>query len=362
MPRTLISVGGWCGPALCLGKLGLRPAAFPFDFSRVTLDGVTHFVRNGFSRGFFPSGPRPYRPECVGMWVLFRGQHTAFAHFDLNDPKIITGFERKFDRWNKALAGELGPVTFMRTVTARNPREELDLIDEFQAALAERNPDLDYRMAVAVHDQGTDGTTMLAPLNHRTSLWSIEYTEDAQHTLFDRSQQGYAQLVAHALDDDSWPPRAPDRVAFAQWRVDELGAAPASTCVDAGSFPWRTHDNIALIDGVASVGGTCTGVGSTKAEMIVDERGEPVASVCHKCGNTDHHKAGRPARTDRPFTDEEDELLLVHLYKIITGGDRVEAVEQLAHEMNRGAFEVICRLQFLTQASTKLTEGLGLDD
>jgi hypothetical protein len=53
---------------------------------------------------------------------------------------------------------------------------------------------------------------------------------------------------------------------------------------------------------------------------------------------------------------------LVHLYRIMTGGDKVEVVEQLAHEMNRGAFEVICRIQFLTNSSTKIAEGLGTDE
>ena len=68
-----------------------------------------------------------------------------------------------------------------------------------------------------------------------------------------------------------------------------------------------------------------------------------------------------PFRTERPFTDEEDELLLIHLYKILTGGDKVEAVEQLAHEMNRGAYEIICRIQFLTSNSTKIADGIDME-
>ena len=357
MQRKCVSIGGWCGPALILGKLGIRTEAFPFDFSRVTMDGVIHFTTNGFGEGFFPPGPPPFRPECVGIWVLFRGQHTAFAHFDLNDPKIHHAFERKIERWNQLLDNRDGtPVTFFRTVAARDPTEELKLIPEWEAALRDRNPTLDYRNVVVLHDQqlpspagaqktvteagvmpGPFVTQRLEPLTSKTQLWSLEYTEDESRTLFDRSQEGYTEIVAHSLDDNNWP---------AQTKSTVTGGDNASP----HPRQWRSHNNIALIDGIASVGGTCIGVGSTKCNQ----------SKCLFCGNTNLHKAGKPFRSNRPFSDEEDELLLVHLYKILTGGDKVEAVEALAHEMDRGAFEVIMRLQFLTNSSTKIAEGLDL--
>lgn len=390
-----MSIGGWCGPALILGKLGLRTEAFPFDFSRCTLDGVIHFIENGFHEGFFPPGPPPYRPECVGIWVLFRGIHTAFAHFDLNDPKIINGFERKLERWDNLLNGVAlddqhaanEPVTFFRTVAARDPREELALIPALEAALKKRNPHLDYRLVVVVHDQGfLNSTTEFQPLSERCTLWALDYTETNKKTLFDRSQQAYAKIVMASLNDDNWPAkRTPAESNVTALRIvesfPELRSLPASddlVAVDGASppehvlllpqhvalvpvpadeltvdrFQWRSHNNIALIDGIASVGGTCVGIGSTRCQL----------GTCAFCGSTNLHKAGRPFRTNRPFTDEEDELLLVHLYKILTGGDKVAAVEQLAHEMDRGAFEVICRIQFLTDSSTKIADGVFFDE
>lgn len=374
--RKFVSIGGWCGPALILGKLGVRTEAYPFDFSRCTLDGVIHFVRNGFGEGFFPPGPPPFRPECVGIWVLFRGQHTAFAHFDLNDPKILAGFHRKIERWDSLLDSRDEQVTFFRTVSARDPAEELKLIPELEAALQARNPLLDYRIVVAVHDQGlAPPATPLHALSERCSLWALTYTEGPSKSLFDRSQVGYAEIVAHSMNDELWPACTTSVPAGLVSTLSSSGSdyfssskgvrraqlasgAESSDALSSGwvpwsdlsanRFPWRSHDNIALIDGVASVGGTCIGVGSTRCRNL----------ECAFCGNTDFHKAGKPFRTNRPFTDEEDDLLLVHLYKILTGGDKIEAVEQLAHEMNRGAFEVICRIQFLTQSSTKITEGL----
>lgn len=348
--RKLVSLGGWCGPALILGKLGLRTEAYPFDFSRVTLDGVIHFVRHGFDEGFYPPGPPPYKPECVGIWVLFRGRHTAFAHFDLNDEKVKQGFKRKFERWEHMLATSAEPVTFFRTVTARNPKEELSRIGELERSISDRNPNLDFRIVVSVHDQNIKETTRLQPLSERVSLWALEYTEDESKTLFDRSQQGYATIVAHSLDEEHWKPAA----AATHVPLCKTTGQALPNCLD--TFHWRSHSNIALIDGIASVGATCDGIGSSEALPFVNSQGIITGFKCAKCGNEDMHRAGRPFQTERPFTAEEDELVLVHLYRILTGGDKVEAVEQLAHEMGRGAFEVICRIQHLTSSSTKITD------
>ncbi len=410
--RKLVSLGGWCGPALILGKLGLRTEAYPFDFSRVTLDGILHFVRNGFGDGFFPPGSRPFRPECVGMWVLFRGRHTAFAHFDLNDPKITAAFERKFERWVELLDGRYGPVTFLRTVSAADPAEELAVLPHLEALLAAKHPALDFRIVVTVHDQpmptaararaapthpeaaasatpGGGGLAALSSasssasvaicpwrgqhaalggcLSRRIAVYVLEYTEDASKTLFDRSQSGYTEIVRHATQEMTWEGEAEaedksdESSSSSRGAVDAMNATSSTGSIDSGAaghrpygmegYPWRLHRNIALIDGVASVGGTCTGIGSSQCAAD---------GTCHFCGKLAWHLAGTPFRSDRPFTDEEDSVLLVHLYSILAhGADKVAAVEQLAHEMHRGAYEVICRLQFITNNSTKITEGIG---
>ena len=473
MQRHFVSIGGWCGPALILGKLGLRHQSYPFDFSRVTMDGVIHFLQHGFRNGFFPPGSKPYRPECVGIWVLFRGLHTAFAHFDLNDPKVEVAFQRKIERWDSLLRG-VEPVTFFRTVTATNPQDELSLVPLFEDCVRRLHPQLDFRTVLVVHDQGflweqrrcddctaTTPTTFstssddissssscpvapeigflsstLSSLNHKNSnnttypcypcppaiemqriskqckLWCLQYTEDGSKSLFDRCENGYAHIVADAMNDALWKneggddnknssrdhPSSTRIVGLPQWscppaltptsssiatcyvlsrRGDVAGTGGSSnsslttpqtvgnvssslpdtnkvvivptSSLTVALFPWRRHNNLALIDGTASVGGTCIGVGSTRCSLD---------GACSFCSKRDFHKAGKPFRSERPFNSEEDDLLLVHLYRLLSGvGDKVEAVEQLAHEMNRGAFEVICRLQFLTNSSTKITEG-----
>ncbi|KPA75050.1 hypothetical protein ABB37_08735 [Leptomonas pyrrhocoris] len=381
LPRKYISLGGWCGPALILGKLGLRTEAYPFDFSRVTMDGLLHFIQHGFDEGFYPPGQPPYTPECVGPWVLFRGQHTAFAHFDLNNPDVQAHFKTKIDRFHRVLDHPETPVTFFRTVTARFPQEELAMAVNLEAAIAQRNPHLDFRVVLMVHDQGLAATAaQLAPLSPRTALWTLQYREDPSRSLFDRTHDAYRAVVLHSVEEANWGASSTG-VASGAGRTCCV-PAPVDLSEDAycaarqvykadkkirfedvllehmtvQRFPWRSHDNLALIDGVASVGGTCAGIGSTA--MLHDPAEPWKAKRCRYCGSASFHAAGRPFRTERPFTAEEDQLVLVHLYKILTGSDKVAAVEQLAHEMHRGTYEVICRVQFLTNASTKIMNSI----
>jgi hypothetical protein len=71
-----------------------------------------------------------------------------------------------------------------------------------------------------------------------------------------------------------------------------------------------------------------------------------------------------PAGTEeppRPWTAEEDELVVAHLCRmLVLAGDRVESVEALASELGRGAWDVVCRMQHLTDNSTKITDGVDL--
>lgn len=380
LPRKYISLGGWCGPALMLGKLGLRTEAYPFDFSRVTMDGLIHFIQHGFDEGFYPPGKPPYKPECVGPWVLFRGQHTAFAHFDLNKAEVREHFKVKFDRFHHVLDKPEKPVTFFRTVTARFPQAELAMAKDLEAAIARRNRRLDFRIVLMVHDQGLAvHAAQLAPLSPRVSLWTLQYRGDASKSLFDRTHDAYSTVMRHSVEEANWsarratsdkdtvipPPLPPTgltedvfNTALQQYKADQVLRFEDVPLADMTSdrFPWRSHDNLALIDGVASVGGTCTGIGSTDMLSSLGEPWRP--KRCRYCGSANYHAAGRPFRTERPFTEDEDGLILVHLYRILTGGDKVAAVEQLAHEMQRGTYEVICRIQYLTNASTKIMDYL----
>lgn len=382
--RRVVSLGGWCGPALILSKLGLRRQAFPFDFSRCTLDGIIHFFRHGFDgTGFFPPGGPPYVPECVGPYVLFRGVHTAFAHFDLNSADVQEGFLRKFERLHRVLDNTQNQeeVLFIRSVTARDPQEELALAPELEKVLEQRSPRLSFRIAFLVHDQGLAASPVeLMALSPRMRVWTLEYEQDASHSLLDRVENGYTSVLREALKDDGWerevtgeaPPPPPPVVAAAPcsgmdhlrrlWlpRLPLRAEGVPHEDLTAHAFPWRSHNNLALIDGVASVGGTCVGVGST---LLRRPRGcEHLApQVCAYCGNTDYHAAGRPySQVHKAFTSREDALLLAHLCKVVVEGvDRIAVVDQLAQELHRSAVEIVDRLRTLSVRHPQLGGGGG---
>ena len=246
----------------------------------------------------------------------------------------------------------------------------------------------------------------MQPLTDRAALWGLEYTADESKTLFDRSHDGYLKIVETAVNFDSntdssssslkWPPKPlPEDLVDLCWRDSgiEIGEE-AEKILTLEQFPWRSHDNIALIDGTASVAGTCTGIGSTTAfpkfaaakkketdkNINIDDETTSTSSSSDEIENSNNHKhqfpficnycgdeKGHPAKKnrkkqddDRPFTQDEDEVLVAHLCKILVmGSDRVEAVESIAHELGRTSFEVVCRLQYLTNSSLKLTEGLA---
>lgn len=451
MKKIIVSLGGWCGPALVLSKLGLRNLAFPFDFCRCTLDGVIQFVERGFDDSFFPAGGRPYIPECVGPYVLFRGQHTAFAHFDLNSDEVLEGFQRKFDRFFQLLdTGRLSSLTpqdgrignrsdhstiygpggstveclfpsvecgdcgaadgsanadvqhddrwqydvlFLRTVTARFPQEELALARVLESKLLKRNPYLSFQIVFVVHDQGLVAPVVeLAPMSSRIRVWILEYETSTEGlSLLDRTETGYKYIIQQVLNDkkvsqnpfvSAIPGRAhTERLDFpfnfntnAYFDVDHQQWLPRSTiraepvansCMTVSKFPWRAHDNLALIDGVASVGGTCTGVGSTK--MVIQhpfgEFATPKRS-CAYCGNTDFHKSFRPygvgvdGEAALPFSVRDDALLLSHLYLILqTGADKIAIIDRLASQLQRGAFEIVSRLRYLATQHPRLLSG-----
>ena len=325
MNQALVSLGGWCGPALALGKMDLRHKAYPFDFSRVTFDGVMDFMLNGFKKGFFPAENPPYGAECVGQWILFRSQHCAFAHYNLNDKNIQDGFQRKFDRFNQIL-NSTEKVTFFRTITSRNPTDEIDLLPTFVQTLEHRNSQLPYRLVMIAHDQPNSSTQCLGyHQNKNISIWNLSYdrTNQTEETsLFDMTYPGYKKIIETSLREEHWnslQESSPEKLYF------------------------KSHENLSLIDGEAMVRGSCGGIGSTVMQT---------PGTCPYCDTKTGHRVTK-AREYRAFTKDEDEIILAKTYTLVMGSDLVGVIEEIANQLRRGTDEVIARIQALT-TSTKL--------
>lgn len=298
-----------------------------FDMVRTTMDGIIHFTRNGFE-DFFPSRTTPYAMDPVSIWLLFRGKHTCFTHFDLNNATVRSTLLARVALWEEMLDPKRRhpPVTFLRTVIAENPEEEISLIPMFQAAISERNPTLDHRIVVCVHDQG-ELTQQLTPINDRAMVWSIGFDKAAvaqNKSLFDKTENGYAKIVGHAGDHQNWPPKPEP--------------------------PWDTHPfvfvprgHLSCVEGIPAFRGTCKGIGSTFTA---------VSGVCPHCGSASGHALTDPTAFDkkRPWSHEEDAQLL-WLGSLACAGqmDRVAVVEQFASTFSRGANETLQRMMWLQE-------------
>ncbi|KNH06358.1 hypothetical protein XU18_2863 [Perkinsela sp. CCAP 1560/4] len=329
MNKPLISLGGWCGPALALGKMDLRKKAYPFDFSRVTFDGIIHFIKNGFQEGFFPP-VRPFCAECVGQWILFRSQHCAFAHYNLNDTAVQDGFKRKFLRFNDILKSD-DKVIFLRTITARRPLDEIDMLPTFTHVVAQQYPRLQYRLVMIAHDQADTDTECLGYVGQKNiSLWRLRYdrsnfTENT--SLFDMTSGGYTQIIEASQQESHWR---------------------ALHSAETAKFRWKEHDNLTLIDGTAMVRGSCKGFGSTATH---------IAGTCIYCDTVGGHSVTKQ-QPRRPFTQEEDEIILMNTYSFLAGADAVSVVEDVADQTKRGSLEIIERIYSLTN-SKKLLDSIS---
>merc|ERR1712187_226247 len=92
-----MSLGGWCGVSLTLEKMGLRRAAYPFDYVRAPLDGVLRCLETDFEDflSFTESkvqtrGPKFYYGASWGG---------SFYHHDIESEDTQKMFSRRIQRF-----------------------------------------------------------------------------------------------------------------------------------------------------------------------------------------------------------------------------------------------------------------------
>jgi hypothetical protein len=345
-----VALGGWCGPSLALSKLGLvQPQdTLPYDMVRCTMDGLVHFTQRGFD-GFLPTpadvpaahslaagGGAPAATvaempmDPVSIWLLFRGQHTCFTHFDLNTAAVRATFEERFERWHELMRVG-GRVTFLRTTIAENPEDEARAVEALQEALdAASGGRLDHRIVLAVHHDaaaqaalGVAGTRPIRRINERAVVWRLAHDPAvaASASLFDKTHAGYERIVSECGTDDGW-------------RGTQAAAAQKPF---TAALPRQSH--LSRVEGVPAFRGTCTGFGSTLSATV--------GGVCLSCGSVDGH--AQPDRaafdTGRPWSDDENALVVQAAVAVMSGAgmDGVAAVEHVANQCNRGANETLLR-------------------
>ncbi|CUG87246.1 Hypothetical protein, putative [Bodo saltans] len=320
--RRLVSLGGWCGPGLMLSKLGLRAPEdqYPFDVVRATLDGVVHFTGNGFGPEFFPPGPLPYKMDPASIWLLFRGPHTCFTHMDLNRKQVLDEFQWRFNNWSELMSGKRGPVVFLRTSLCENPFMEAGLLPMWEEAVTAKSKGaLDFKTVLIVHNQGSETVQVAAPTAN-SSVWNLALYTTVLPTasLFDRTEVGYRTIISAVSDEQCW---APDR---------SLSAAPTE-CLN-------TSLELATVEGVPAMGGTCKGIGSTASVAV---------GRCVFCGSSDQHAVVDPTTFDTHKSwSEEDRAMLLATFAGTS--DIVATCEAIALQQGRSAHEVLTEFRKLT--------------
>jgi hypothetical protein len=341
--RRWVSLGGWCGPSLMLSKLGKRPPhdQLPFDVVRCSLVGVVHFAKNGFTNGFFPAAAPPYVADPVSIWLLFRGQHTCFTHFDLSSPAVQYTFGERFKQWDSMVRDAPAPVLIIRTAIAQNPLDELKYVPMLQRVLDEQSRGrLDHRIVMVMHNQG-EVTAPVGMINERAVLWNLALAHSGQPgvSLFDKTHDGYQQIIETVERDLFWAPEA----------ASALPAMDTPAAVAKLSRSIKPYTELCRVEGVPALRGSCTGVDTTTGEAL---------GSCMACGCTDGHPVTDPAAFDlgQPWTEAEDADIWTLLLQSKQNDpmrpfDAVAAVELVAGKHQRGANETLNRFAELAKAT-----------
>lgn len=372
--RRWISLGGWCGPSQVLAKRGLTNSQtqLPFDLVRCTLDGIAEFTKIGFGRNgcnYFPplhqsnsSCTQFFKPDPVSIWLLFRGWHTAFTHYDLNREENKQVLMQRMDAWSslfeqaKYQQQQQVPITFLRTSISEDPLAEMKFIPQLQKVFDEASDGkLDYRIVLVHHinnnnnsNSNADVTTEANPqtlvtepickINDRAVVWQLVHEHPSNEdnvSLFDKSESGYNKIIDFEINNN-------DTIATTAYQNVDTKLIMDHSSIHIKNL--KKSQLLSRVEGIPTFLGTCTGFGSTQSAAL--------NGICLSCGDRTGHKMIQRDLFDtkHPWTPEEDEKLietLVILQNPDVGGflDIVALVEKTANELGRGSNEVLERFK-----------------
>lgn len=218
--KKVVSLGGWCGPAVGIMniKFSDKKVSYPFDWLHVSVDAINRFIRNDFEDYFpsdFPAAKRNiewrYSGKAIALSVAYKKcftndkQDVVFVHSDLNEVAERNKLKNRCDRFMNLLKGDF--VTFVRTITHFDYKEELRQIEKLKETLNELYPQLRYRFVLIFHDQYV-GTVQLDPIDDDTMVWAVDgivgWNKEYQSHLY----HNYRKIIEFSFKDSNWPPRA----------------------------------------------------------------------------------------------------------------------------------------------------------
>lgn len=179
----VLSVGGWCGPAMCLRMLGIHHTAGPFDSSYSSMASVIDALE-GRARAYLPTEP-PVKQQmsfrridkamrlglCPTLAHASRG--SIFSHHDFEaDPQMYDRMLERVRRMVDFLSTHRGEVVFIRGATNPEWPVEKSRAVEFLDMLERRYPDLRPTLVLILHDQHV-GTVRIDTFDSRIESWCV---------------------------------------------------------------------------------------------------------------------------------------------------------------------------------------------
>lgn len=338
-------------------------------------------------------------PDAASIWLLFRSQHACFTHFDLNRPEAMSVIQQRIQAWEallspRSVVGEHSAasvtnsnltanasgiqrfaifrrakqqeaqaayeeaaqphrlpnkITFLRTIMAQNPQEELALVPRFHQLIRERTKGtVQFRTVMIMHDQESSTVPVCCfpdearQFNSPCVVWNLKRDRAASEngrtsSLLDQCHAGYERIIQTMSGSET------------EWEqlIRRQPLPSLETYLSQRKTVFTPYRELSLISGVPAVQGTCTGFGSTRCGV---HPGDP----CPHCGSVDGHaldSMGLTFDTGRAWTDDDvGELLLAFA---MSGGDEVATVEAIAQQQGRGGSETWLKLREVVSGGQK---------
>jgi len=127
----LCSLGCHCGPKLTFQAMGRGAETLPFDWMRVSVEGLLNFFSSDFDE-FFNYITKKRVPDC--SMTMYRSRYHSFWHDNPDSPGTRERYGRRIARFEN-LGNLQRPILFVRVVATT---DELLRVDELLEALRAR--------------------------------------------------------------------------------------------------------------------------------------------------------------------------------------------------------------------------------
>ncbi|MEE9372262.1 MAG: DUF1796 family putative cysteine peptidase [Saprospiraceae bacterium] len=182
-PFDVISLGGWCGPAIALNNMGIRVEAGPFCMIHSTIECLIQ-VSNGEISPYFEVE-----------------KNTLFPHHDIQDPEVLSKMKERLNKYVTRLK-DPKPILFVRTIISNNHEESFQNMIDFMDLLRKKHNRKD-RLLLLLHDQKI-GTVKVKMLTSRIMVWAAEGNVGWHVPNRERIFQNYAKAIEYCLEDNHW--------------------------------------------------------------------------------------------------------------------------------------------------------------